>query len=178
LNSRNRSERIVVIDLETTGLYPELGDMIIEIAAIPIVNSEIQTESSFETFVNPRKEIPPHITKINHITNSMVKDAPPIEEVLPKLLEYIKESPLVAHNAPFDIGFLQYNMTRLGLQDLKNSIIDTVELSKRVFEKSVYHNINAVLGRLGIQYNNSKRHRAGEDAFLTALAYLKLRSMI
>jgi DNA polymerase III epsilon subunit len=178
LKIQNKDERVIVIDLETTGLYPESGDMIIEIAAIPIINSEIHLEKSFETLVNPGKEIPPHITRINHITNDMVKTAPPIERELPKFLEYIKDSPLVAHNAPFDIGFLQYTLKQLGYRSLRNPIIDTVSLSKKVFKKSMYHNMDAVLKRLSIQHDRHVRHRAKEDAYLTALAFLKLRNMV
>ncbi|UCB45619.1 MAG: 3'-5' exonuclease [Spirochaetota bacterium] len=178
MKSQNKGEIVIVIDLETTGLYPESGDMIIEIAAIPIINNEIHLEKSYETLVNPGKCIPPNITRINHITNDMVKTAPPIEQELPKFLEYIEDSPLVAHNAPFDIGFLQYTLKRLGYRSLRNPIIDTVSLSKKVFKKSMYHNMDAVLKRLSIQYDRTIRHRAKEDAYLTALAYLRLSTMI
>jgi DNA polymerase III epsilon subunit len=178
LASQNRGERIIVIDLETTGLYPEMGDMIIEIAAIPIIHNEIKIENSFYTLVNPGKDIPLYITGINHITNDMVNGAPTIEEVLPRFLEYIEECPLVAHNAPFDIGFLQYNIARLGLRPLRNNVIDTMNLSKSVFKMSLSHNLDAMLRRLGIHYDRNDRHRSKEDAYLTALAYLKLKSML
>ncbi len=167
--------RIIAFDLETTGLYPESGDMILEIAALPIINDKIIEAEAFNSLVNPEKEILPHITMINHITNEMVKDAPLIEEVLPSFLNYLQNYTLVAHNAPFDIGFLQYFIKKLGLRELQNRIIDTVILSKKLFSGSKYHNMDAVLKRLGISYDKEKRHRSIGDAYLTALSFIKMK---
>jgi len=171
-------KKLIAFDLETTGLYPEKGDMIIEIAAVPIIDDEIITNNAFESLVNPDKKIPPHITSINHITDEMVKDAKTIEEVLPEFLDYIQDYPLVAHNAPFDVGFLRYFIKTLGLIDIKNQIIDTLALSKELFTQKTYHNLDAVLKRLGIPQKCKERHRALEDAYLTASALIKMRKML
>jgi len=177
-DDRTNPVKIIVIDLETTGLYPERGDRIVEIGAVPVIGNEILVNEGFETFVDPGIPIPPHITEITSITDEMVRDAPPIEDVLPRFIAYIEDFPLVAHNAPFDIGFLQLYLKKLGLKPLTNKIIDTVTLSKKVFYESSRHNMDAVLRRLGIEHEKSRRHRSMEDAYLTALSYLKLRGML
>lgn len=177
-NDRTNPNKIIVIDLETTGLYPECGDRIVEVGAVPVIGNEVLVSEGFETFVDPGVPIPPHITKITSITDEMVRGAPPIEDVLPRFIAYIEDFPLVAHNAPFDIGFLQLYIKKLGLKPLTNKVIDTVILSKQVFYESSRHNMDAVLRRLGIEYDKSLRHRSMEDAYLTALSYVRLRGML
>jgi DNA polymerase III epsilon subunit len=169
---------VIVLDLETTGLYPEEGDMILEIAAIPVEGSKIRTDLAFHEMVNPEKHIPAEITKINHITDEMVENAKPIREVLPDFIDYIQDYPLVAHNAPFDTGFLNYFSSRLGLNMKNNKIIDTIDLSKRLFRYEMRHNLDAVLYRLNIEVDSRDRHSAKKDAYFTSLAYIKMREMI
>ena len=173
-----KKKKIIVIDLETTGLYPERGDRIVEIGAVPILGDVVLTDEGFETFVDPGVPIPPQITEITGITDEMVRGAPRIEDTLPLFIEYIEDFPLVAHNAPFDMGFLELALKKIGLKPLENEIIDTVLLSKRVFSNSSRHNMDAVLRRLGISYDTTKRHRSMEDAYLTALSFLRLRRML
>ena len=170
-------EKVTVIDLETTGLYPEKNDTIIEIGAVPVHNGSILMEERFETFVNPCIPIPPHITGITGITDEMVEDAPLLHEALPRFLKFIGSEPLVAHNAPFDIGFLTHYCARYDLPPLRNSIIDTLDLSRRVFGPDTRHNMDALLARLGIRYDRSKRHRSVTDAYLTARAYILLEGL-
>ena len=102
-----------VVDLETTGGSAEGGSMITEIGAVKVRGGEVLGE--FQTLVNPHTEIPPFIAVLTGITNSMVGDAPPIESALPAFLEFAAGCVLVAHNAPFDVGFLQYFAARQGL---------------------------------------------------------------
>ncbi len=171
-------ETVIVFDIETTGLYPYKGDKILEIAAIPVVDNVIRIEDAFEKFVNPGEKIPAHITQINHITDDMVKNAKSIGEVLPDFLLYIDRYPLVAHNAPFDISFLQYFLRQLNLPSLRNKVYDTLNLSKRLFPEHGYHSLDTVLKRLGIHYKRRERHRSLEDTRLTAEAFLKMKAMI
>ncbi len=93
-----------VVDLETTGGSAEGGSMITEVGAVKVRGGEVLGE--FQTLVNPHAQIPPFIAVLTGITNSMVSDAPPIESVLPAFLEFASGCVLVAHNAPFDVGFL------------------------------------------------------------------------
>jgi hypothetical protein len=102
------STTFVVLDLETTGASPNAGAGITEIGAVKVRGGEVI--GIFETFINPRESIPPYITELTGITDDMVMYAPPIENALPTLLEFLgheDESILVAHNAPFDLGFLK-----------------------------------------------------------------------
>ena len=170
-------EKLIAFDIETTGLYPEQGDRILEIGAVPIVDNQVSQESGFEMLINPGTHIPPEISLINGITDDMVEDAPPLETALPPFLEYIGELPLIAHNASFDMGFISYYMKRLDLSPLKNPIIDTLELSHRAFPQAETHNLDALLKRLNIRYSRMQRHRSIGDAYLTALAYIRLRDM-
>jgi DNA polymerase-3 subunit epsilon len=121
--------------------------------------------------------IPREAVAIHGITDEMVRDAPSLQEVIPAFLTYIDDSPLVAHNAAFDVGFLNHHLKRLGGIPLKNRIIDTLELSKQVFFRHRHHNLDALLQRLGISYEGGGRHRSITDALLTAQAYLLLRGM-
>ena len=171
-------ESVIVLDLETTGLYPENGDMILEIAAIPVEGTNIRTDLAFHEMVNPEKQIPAEITKINHITDEMVENAKTIREVLPDFIDYIQDYPIVAHNAPFDTGFLHYFSERLGLTMRNNKIIDTIDLSKMLFRNEMRHNLDEVLHRLNINVDSRYRHSAKDDAYFTSLAYIKMREMI
>ena len=107
-----RDVTFCVVDLETTGGSAEAGSMITEIGAVKVRGGEVLGE--FQTLVNPHTEIPPFIAVLTGITNSMVADAPPIESALPAFLEFAAGTVLVAHNAPFDVGFLRHFAERQG----------------------------------------------------------------
>jgi len=170
--------KLIVFDIETTGLYPERGDRIIEIGAVPIINNDIIFDEKFERLIDPEIKIPLEITKINHITDKMVKGSGKIQEILPDFLDYIDDYPLIAHNADFDVGFICYFINKLGLRKLRNRIIDTIALSKEVFPDERYHNLDILIKRLGIDFKEDQRHRAIEDVYLTALSFIKLRKML
>ena len=103
---RNIQYEYCVLDIETTGLSFRT-DKITEFGIIKVKNGEIIDE--FECFVNPEMDIPEEVVKITNITNEMVKDAETIDKIMPKVMEFIGDSILVAHNADFDIGFIRYN---------------------------------------------------------------------
>ncbi|MBN2322233.1 MAG: 3'-5' exonuclease [Spirochaetes bacterium] len=169
--------RLFAIDLETTGLYPEKGDRIIEIGAVPVQNGRVLMEERFETFVDPLVPIPLHITRITGITDDMVIGAPPLIDALVRFLSFIEDCPLVAHNAPFDIGFLDHSLGTLDMAPIRNEVIDTLELSRMVWGPDARHSLDALLARLGIRYDRGKRHRSITDAYLTARAYLLLQTL-
>lgn len=178
LETATPMNRLVVFDLETTGLYPEKGDMILEIAGVSVKDDQIEDGQSFHTYVNPGRQIPKEATQINNITDEMVKNAPPIYDVLPQFFLYIQDSPLVAHNAGFDVGFVDYFSVFHGFSRIRNRIVDTLALSKEIFPLSPYHSLDAVLERLGIPFVKDARHGALEDARLTALAYVAMKSRL
>jgi DNA polymerase-3 subunit alpha (Gram-positive type) len=150
-------EDFIMFDIETTGLNP-YTDKITEIGAVRLKNGEIAEE--FSTLVNPGIPIPESIKSLTGITDEMVKDSPSIDEVIPKLLEFFGNLPVVAHNAGFDMGFLSFNAQRLGLK-VANPVLDTLELSRILLPKLKRHRLDNVAEHLGIKIE--KHHRAVDD---------------
>ncbi|PHO07730.1 PolC-type DNA polymerase III [Thermoanaerobacterium thermosaccharolyticum] len=160
-------DSFVVFDIETTGLS-SINDSIIEIGAVKIKDCRIV--DTFETFVNPQIHISNFITKLTGITDDMVKRYPPIDEVLPKFLEFIKGSTLVAHNANFDVTFIKTKAKNLGIE-VDNPVLDTLELSRHMYENLKNYKLDTVAQHLGVSLEN--HHRAVDDARATAEIFLK-----
>lgn len=146
-----------VFDLETTGIS-HITEKITEIGIIKIKNGEII--DTFETFVNPEKPIPEEVVNVTHITDDMVKDSPTIDKIMPKVLEFMGDSVLVAHNADFDIGYMKYNCEQLGLP-FNNTHIDTLRLAKAIFPEFSRYKLGFIADKLGIKVDVA--HRALDD---------------
>ena len=166
-------ETYVVFDIETTGFDPH-NEEITEIGAVKLKGTTIIDR--FSTFVNPNKPIPENIVKLTGITDEMVSDAPQIEEILPKFLEFSKDATMVAHNAKFDIGFIQTKLrTRLEL-DYDPPVIDTLLWGKTILTELKRFNLKAMAKHLGITLDN--HHRAVDDAEATAHIFIKMMNMV
>jgi len=154
-----------VVDLETTGGSAEGGSMITEIGAVRVRGGEVLGE--FQTLVNPRSEIPAFIAVLTGITNGMVADSPAIETVLPAFLEFARGSVLVAHNAPFDVGFLRHFADRQGLAWPAFEVVDTAKLARRVITRDDAPNCK--LSSLAVTFGarTTPNHRALSDARAT-----------
>ncbi len=164
---------LTVFDVETTGLDPRRGHKIIEIAGIRIENGEIDETKSFVSLVNPERTIPWEAKQVNKISDEAVRDAPGIEEVLPKFLEFSHGSILVAHNAIFDMGFMEIEKQLCwGYVDLPECLC-TMRLSRAIFPTEFGHSLDAVARRLKLTIPQA-RHRALPDVLLTAHALLKM----
>ena len=153
--------KYVVFDLETTGLSCRY-DKIIEFGAVKI-------ENGFETgrldiLINPQRKIPQKIVNLTKIHDDMVKNQPTIDEAFDKILEFIGDAILVAHNAAFDYPFLQEELKRCGRKPLPNSVVDTLPLSRYLFPNSRAHNLGALCRNLEINYDPDVAHRADYDA--------------
>ena len=124
--------RCIVLDTETTGLDPDDGHKIIEIGCIEILNRNI-TNNTFHKYINPNREIDAEASKIHGLTNNFLRDKPLFEEVYSEFREYISDSPLIIHNAPFDIGFLKKEHSVVSISDdfMNNEIIDSLKRSDR-----------------------------------------------
>ncbi|NUR28793.1 MAG: DEDD exonuclease domain-containing protein, partial [Catenulispora sp.] len=155
----------VVLDLETTGGSPHDGDGITEIGAVKVRGGE--ELGRFATLVNPGQPIPPFITVLTGITTAMVLPAPKIEEVLPGLLEFLRSSVVVAHNAPYDVGFLKAACARHGYAWPALRVLDTAALARRAITKDEIP--NRKLGTLAHFFRtpNQPTHRALDDALAT-----------
>ena len=166
-------DTFVVFDIETTGLSKET-ESITEIGAVKVVDGKIIDR--FSTFVNPERPIPAEITKLTGITNEMVADAPVIPEILPKFLEFCQDAVLVAHNANFDTGFIRLNAERKCGIEVKNTVLDTLELSRSLLPELKKHKLDIVCEQLGVSLEG--HHRAVNDAEATAEVFLKFIDML
>lgn len=165
------SQSIVMLDFETTGLSPAMGDRITEVAALRIEGGRV-TER-YVSLVNCGVRIPAFITGLTGITQQMVDGAPPASEVVPQLLDFIGSDPLSAHNASFDEKFLRAEAERLGRQPAHGGTICSLKLSRRVFPDLGSYKLGQLSGRLGIHFR-SAAHRAEADAEVTAEVLLHI----
>lgn len=168
----NFDQSFVVFDIETTGLSPE-KEKITEIGAVKI--REGQVIECFSSLVNPACPIPNRISELTGITDDMVKDAPFIEEVLPKFINFIQDSILVAHNAKFDSAFIKNQAALMNIQII-NPILDTLALSRMCLPHLKKHRLNDLAKHYNVKLRN--HHRALEDAQATAEIFLKLMEYV
>ncbi|GGJ85449.1 ATP-dependent helicase DinG [Lentibacillus kapialis] len=164
------NERFVVVDLETTGHSPANSDKIIEIGIVVIENDNIVDE--FSTFFNPNKPIPAFVTNLTGITDAEVQNAPLFQDKAAKITALFENSYLVAHNVPFDLGFLNGELYTSGFSELRNPALDTVELARILYPQAP----GFKLGQLAdyFQITHGEPHRALADAHMTAKLLLTL----
>ena len=156
---------IVMLDFETTGLSPAMGDRITEVAALRIVGGKV-TER-YVSLINCNVRIPSFITQLTGISQAMVDRAPPVEQVVPELLDFIGDNALSAHNASFDEKFLKAEAERLGLAPRHDGLVCSLKLSRRVFPGLGSYKLGLLSGQLGIRFR-SAAHRAESDAEVAA----------
>jgi DNA polymerase-3 subunit epsilon len=164
-----------VFDTETTGLNPSDGDQIIQIGATRIVNSKLLKQESFEQLVNPGRVIPAAGIPIHGITQDMVTGKPPITEVLPAFYAFAQDTVLVAHNAAFDMKFLQLLEPETGLV-FNHPVLDTLLLSAVVHPNQESHSLEAIAERFNVTVLG--RHTALGDALVTAEVWLRLLPLL
>ena len=166
------ADTFVVFDLETTGFSPS-KNQIIEIGAVKVVNGSI-TER-FSTFVNPKVPIPFEIEQLTSINDDMVLDAPTIDEILPKFMEFCQDAVMVAHNADFDMSFIKHNCSALGLE-CEKTVLDTVALSRVLLPALNRFKLDTVAKALNVSL--AHHHRAVDDAACTAEIFVRLVEML
>ncbi len=166
------ADTFVVFDLETTGFSPS-KNQIIEIGAVKVVNGSI-TER-FSTFVNPKVPIPFEIEQLTSINDDMVLDAPTIDEILSKFMDFCQDAVMVAHNADFDMSFIKHNCSALGL-DCEKTVLDTVALSRVLLPSLNRFKLDTVAKALNVSL--AHHHRAVDDAACTAEIFVKLVEML
>jgi DNA polymerase-3 subunit epsilon len=164
-----------VFDTETTGLEPSNGDEIIQVGAARIVNNRLLRQETFNQIVDPEIPLKPESIPIHGITEDMVRGQPTIDVVLPAFHEFCEDTVLIAHNAAFDMRFLQLKEERTGIR-FTQPVLDTLLLSAVVHPNQESHKLDVILERLGITIGT--RHNALEDALATGEVFLKLVKLL
>lgn len=166
----SRADTLVILDFETTGLSPDLGDRAIEIGAVRIVDGEI-TER-FQELMNPGKRVSGFIEDYTGITNDMLKGADSCEEVMTRFSDFIQEDNLIAHNASFDKKFLDAEFARIG-KNYVGEFSCSLLLSRRIFQDSYNHKLGELVHYCNID-SSGEFHRALYDSEMTAKVWMKM----
>lgn len=164
--------REIVFDTETTGFDPAEGHRLVEIGAIETVD-RIPTGKVYHVYINPERSIPEDAIKVHGITNEMVADKPTFAEVVTDMLNFFGDSPLVAHNANFDMNFLNYQLNLENLAELDNPVVDTLKIAKKKFPGQRV-SLDALCKKYDIDLSVRKYHGALLDAKLLGDVYLEL----
>lgn len=161
----------VALDIETTGTN-SFNDRITEIGALKIEGGSVA--GTYETLINPGRYIPYDITNLTGITNEMVTGSPTIETVIPEFLDFVGDAVLIAHNASFDIRFINSSLRELGMNKLENEVMCTYKLGRKTFPELKRFNLKSLTKHLRIL--NVSPHRAGSDASACARIFLRILS--
>lgn len=165
--------REIVFDTETTGLDPFKGDKIVEIGAVELVN-HVPTGVTFHKYINPERSVSQEVVNVHGLTEEFLSDKPPFRDIVDEFLAFIGEdSVLVAHNAPFDIKFVNAELAACGLKPLSNEVVDTVVLARRRFPGTKV-NLDILCKKFNIDNSARTKHGALLDSELLAEVYLEL----
>ena len=169
-------ERLIVLDTETTGLDVDSGHKIIEIGCIEIIDRSI-TDNSFHKYINPQRLIDEKAYEVHGISNEDLKDKPIFNDIIDEFVLYIADSPLIIHNAPFDLGFLKSEYIQSNHDDasLENSreIIDTLKIARKA-SPGKRNTLDALCSRYSVDNTDRSLHGALLDAQLLANVYLRM----
>ena len=165
--------RELVLDTETTGLDHENGDRIVEVGIIEL-NNYISTGNYLHYYINPEKKSDPKAEKIHGLSTEFLSDKPKFSDIADKLIDFIGNTKIIIHNAPFDLGFLNFEFSKCNLKELKEEqVIDTLILSRKKYPgQSV--SLDALCRRFNIDLTNREKHGALLDAKLLSQVYLEL----
>jgi DNA polymerase III subunit epsilon len=165
--------REIVFDTETTGIMPGDGHRIVEIGAVEMVN-RVVTGRSFHTYIDPERPMPKDAQAVHGLSTAFLTGQPVFEMVINDFLAFIEDSPLVAHNAAFDMEFLNWELKRARLPLIPHSrAIDTLEISRKI-NPGAKHTLDALCNRYGIDLSGRTKHGALVDAELLARVYVEL----
>jgi DNA polymerase-3 subunit epsilon len=165
--------REIVFDTETTGLSPLAGDRVVEIGCIELFN-RVETGRTFHTYFNPDRPMPSGAEEVHGLSDRFLSDKPRFEEKVEELIEFLGDCPLVAHNASFDFGFLNHELTRCGRPLISLSrMVDTLALA-RTRHPGAKHSLDALCTRFGIDRSLRVKHGALIDAQLLSHCYVEL----
>lgn len=165
--------REVILDTETTGLDPNSGHKIIEIALIEMINN-VLTGRKLHYYINPERDVPDDAYRIHGISTEFLRDKPLFKDIANEFITFVKNSKVVIHNAPFDIKFLNYELTLLNLPSMNlTEIVDTLTVAKKMFPGSKV-NLDALCKRFKVDNRHRQFHGALKDAYLLSEIYVEL----
>ena len=167
--------RQIFLDTETTGLFPEQGDRVIEIGCVELVNRKL-TGNTLHLYLNPDRDSHEDALRIHGITTEFLQDKPRFAEVADEFLQFVSDAELIIHNAPFDLGFLNKELSLLGRPSLKDhvsGVIDTLVLAKEMFPGK-RNSLDALCARLEVDNSGRSLHGALLDAELLADVYINM----
>ena len=165
--------REIALDTETTGLSPKNGDRVVEIGCVELIN-HMPTGRTYQTYLNPQKMMDPSAEEVHGLSNDFLKDQPLFKEIVTDFLEFISDSPLIIHNAEFDIGFLNSELKRLDLNEINLSqAIDTLKIAREKYP-GAQNSLDALCRRFDINNYDRELHGALLDSKILADVYLEL----
>ena len=165
--------RQLVLDTETTGLDPRSGDRVIEVAAIELFNF-MPTGGTFHRVIDPERDVPEEATRVHGFTVEMLRGKPRFADIAEELLDFLGEDEIIAHNAPFDFGFLDAELVLAGLPRLdRTRMVDSLEIAKRRYP-GLPNSLDALCRRLGVDNSMRGSHNALLDVKLLAEVFLQL----
>ena len=165
--------REIILDTETTGLNPEKGDRIVEIGCVELWN-KLPTGQTFHEYINPERDMPEEAKKIHGLSNEYLADKPKFKEISEDFINFISDSIIVAHNANFDMKFINFELKNIGKPKVSlDNVIDTVKLARIKFPGSSV-SLDALCKRFNIDLSVRSNHGALLDASLLSEVYLEL----
>ncbi|MCT4552505.1 MAG: DNA polymerase III subunit epsilon [Alphaproteobacteria bacterium] len=167
--------REIVFDTETTGFYYDKTDRLIEIGAIELIN-HIPTGRTYHSYINPQRDVPEAAYKIHKLSTEFLRDKALFSQVYKDFLDFIGDDTLIAHNASFDMNFINAELKRIGEPTLENKVIDTLTLARRKFPSARSNSLDALCNRFGISLaqRNKDGHGALLDSEILAKVYIEL----
>lgn len=165
--------REIVFDTETTGMDPEIGDKLVEIGAVELIN-HIPTGVVFHRYINPQREVPEEAFKVHGLNYDFLKNHPTFAEIVDEWIDFVGDAVLVAHNASFDMKFINFEQKELGKVIYSNDrVVDTLEIARKLFP-GARNNLDALCKRFNVDNSARTLHGALLDADLLAKVYLEL----
>jgi DNA polymerase-3 subunit epsilon len=165
--------REIILDTETTGLSPQGGDRLVEIGCLELIN-HLPTGRQYHQYINPEREVPEEAVRVHGLTYERLKPEPVFAQVADAFLDFVQDSPLVIHNASFDMGFINHELGKLGRPPIPMArAVDTVQIARRKFPGAPA-SLDALCRRFGIDNSGRTFHGALLDASLLADVYIEL----
>ena len=172
---KHNPDRLIMLDTETTGISVAQGNRILEIGAVEVINREI-TGSTYQQYINPKRDSEPGALEVHGITTEFLADKPPFEHIVDEFIDYVKGAELVIHNAPFDIGFINHEFALCGkkikIEDLC-TITDSLDYARNK-HPGAKNNLDALCRRYGIINDHRTLHGALLDSEILAEVYLMM----